>query len=123
MKRSKNLFILIFVFLMPFLFSCSSGEKPMEEQIRKDAQTFAKFKCELSFKMYELSTDSTSKFIDQKLDSLKMLRAEQIKYYKEKYSKNPEQEKMFKKAIKEAVKNSELCKELIDKYNIKPKDI
>lgn len=111
MKKSKTLsFSILLVSILGFLlWSCVS--EPTND-LEKDAREYARIKCELRLDLDRMMNDTTGKYPQTMIDSIRKARNEEIRQVRMKYKDDDELYKKFQDAVKEQYNTLDECKDM-----------
>lgn len=115
----KSLVSSLFLAGMLIISACSSPEKKLEKQMRKDAKQMVEVSCKARGRMLELLREGTQQVNND--SSYVQLRRQQQQLsatMNEKYGMNEEQRKLFGEILKEERQNSKTCTEVREKYGL-----
>jgi hypothetical protein len=115
----KTLVSALFLFAILFTSACSSPEKKLEKQMRKDAKHLAEISCQARGRMLELLREGNPLVNND--STYVQLRREQQQLsagLNEKYGMKEDQRKLFGDILKEERQNSKTCNEVKEKYGL-----
>lgn len=116
MKSFVSIFFLAGILIIS---ACSSPEKKLEKQMRKDAKQLVEISCKARGRMLELLRQGTQQVNND--STYVQLRREQQQLsagFNEKYGLKEDQRKMFGDILKEERKNSRICNDVREKYGL-----